>query len=168
MSIDPHWFSTMFGVTYFGGSVMTFYATLALTCLWLRKRGYLGDVINTEHYHDIGKLLFAFMVFWTYVNFSQYMLIFYANIPEETHWYHYRSHNGWDSVGPILIFGHFLAPFAASCCRGNVKRNKPMLAFGAIFLLVMHWVDMQYLILPMHQHDNQLRHRPRVRPQRTS
>ncbi|MCA8943808.1 MAG: quinol:cytochrome C oxidoreductase [Planctomycetes bacterium] len=152
MSIDPHWFSTMFGVTYFAGSVMAFYAVLALVCMWLRGKGYLGDIVNTEHYHDIGKLMFAFMVFWTYVNFSQYMLIYYANLPEETHWYQYRSHNGWDYVGPILIFGHFLAPFAFLLSR-HVKRNRPMLAFGAVFLLVMHWIDMQYLIMPVHQQD---------------
>ncbi len=147
MSIDPHWFSTMFGVTYFAGSVMSFYATLALTCLWLRKKGYLGEVINREHYHDIGKLLFAFMVFWTYVNFSQYMLIFYANLPEETLWYQARAEGGWATIGTVLIIGHFLVPFAFLMSR-HIKRNTLTLSIASIFLLAMHWLDMQFLIMP--------------------
>jgi hypothetical protein len=84
MSLDPHWFSTIFGITYFAGGFMAFFAFTILLAKWLGKQGYLKDAITTEHYHDLGKLMFAFMVFWTYTNFSQYMLIWYANLPEET------------------------------------------------------------------------------------
>ncbi len=160
MSLDPHWYSTIFGVCYFGGSVMAMLAMLALVTMFLQRKGYLKDVVNAEHYHDIGKLLFAFMVFWTYVNFSQYMLIWYANIPEETLWYQHRAethvHEGvlvpWGYVGASLIIGHFLFPFAFLMSR-HMKRNRVTLAVAAVFLLVMHWLDMQYLIMPtLHHH----------------
>jgi hypothetical protein len=87
MSLDPHWFSTIFGLTYFAGGYMAFFAFTILLAKWLGTKGYLKDAITVEHYHDLGKLLFAFMVFWTYTNFSQYMLIWYANLPEETRWF---------------------------------------------------------------------------------
>ena len=147
MSLDPHWFSTIFGVTYFAGGLMAFLAYVTLLAKWLGKRGYLREAINVEHYHDLGKLMFAFMVFWTYVNFSQYMLIWYANLPEETHWYAVRAENGWGAVGTILILGHFFVPFAFLMSR-HIKRNGLTLVIGAIFLLVIHCIDMQYLILP--------------------
>ena len=126
---------------------MAFLAFLILMAKWLGSRGYLKDTITVEHYHDLGKLLFAFMVFWTYTNFSQYMLIWYANLPEETRWFADRAEGGWLSVGTILIFGHFLIPFAFLLSR-HVKRNGVALSAGAIFLLVLHCIDMQYLILP--------------------
>jgi hypothetical protein len=147
MSLDPHWFSTIFGITYFAGGVMAFFAFTILLTRWLGSKGYLAGAMSTEHFHDLGKLLFAFMVFWTYTNFSQYMLIWYANLPEETAWYAHRAHHGWGAIGTLLIVGHFLFPFAFLMSR-HVKRNPLGLAFGAIFLLVIHCIDMQYLILP--------------------
>ena len=155
MSLDPHWFSTIFGITYFAGGVMAFFAFTILLTRWLGSKGYLananGGAMSTEHFHDLGKFLFAFMVFWTYTNFSQYMLIWYANLPEETAWYDHRAHNGWSAIGTLLIVGHFLFPFAFLMSR-HVKRNPLGLAFGAIFLLVIHCIDMQYLILPNMAH----------------
>jgi hypothetical protein len=147
MSLDPHWFSTIFGVCYFSGGFMAFLAFAILFSQFMTSRGYLREVINTEHFHDLGKLMFAFMVFWTYVNFSQYMLIWYANLPEETAWYRHRAEGGWGAVGTLLVFGHFFAPFVFLMSR-HVKRNRFGLGFGAVFLLVIHWIDMQYLILP--------------------
>jgi len=157
MSLDPHWFSTMFGICYFAGGFMSFLAFTALLARWIRSKGYLGEVINTEHFHDIGKLMFAFMVFWTYVNFSQYMLIWYANLPEETVWFEHRRHDGWSSVGTILVFGHFLVPFVFPMSR-HIKRNGFTLSLGAVFLLVIHWIDMQYLILPQAGHGHGAAH----------
>jgi hypothetical protein len=151
MSLDPHWFSTIFGVTYFAGGFMAFLAYVTLLTMWLNRRGYLRDAVNTEHFHDLGKLMFAFMVFWTYVNYSQYMLIWYANLPEETAWYQHRRENGWGAIGTLLIFGHFLVPFAFLMSR-HIKRRTATLATGAAFLLVMHWIDMHYLILPNMAH----------------
>ncbi|MCR9244461.1 MAG: hypothetical protein NXI31_05475 [bacterium] len=147
MSIDPHWFSTIFGVTYFAGGYMAFLAFTILLCRWLNARGYLKEAVTTEHYHDLGKFLFTFMVFWTYTNFSQFMLIYYANLPEETHWFAVRAQEGWGAIGMILIVGHFLFPFAFLLSR-HVKRSGLGLSFGAIFLLVIHCFDMQFLILP--------------------
>lgn len=147
MSLDPHWYSTIFGVCYFAGSVMAIMAFLTLLCLWLNKRGYLKGSVSVEHYHDLGKLMFAFMIFWTYVNFSQYFLIWYANIPEETSWFQHRLHGGWSMVGTILILGHFAVPFIFLMSR-HVKRNLRTLTIGAVFMLIMHWIDMQYLIMP--------------------
>jgi hypothetical protein len=90
-------------------------------------------------------------VFWTYVNFSQYMLIWYANLPEETRFYQHRKEGGWSAVGTLLVFGHFLIPFAFLMSR-HIKRNARTLATGAVLLLVVHGVDMQYLILPNAAH----------------
>jgi len=147
MSIDPHWFSTIFGITYFAGGYMAFFAFTILMARWLGSRGYLREAINTEHYHDLGKLMFAFVVFWTYTNFSQYMLIWYANLPEETNWFADRMTGGWGAIGTVLVFGHFFIPFAFLMSR-HVKRNPIALSAGAIFLLVIHCIDMQFLILP--------------------
>ena len=149
MSLDPHWFSTMFGVTYFAGSVMAFLGMLALLCMWMGKKGLLTDVINTEHYHDIGKLMFAFMVFWAYTNFSQYFLIQYADLPEETGWFQQRLQGNWGTIGTALCVGHFLVPFVFLLSR-HMKRNRAPLAIGAALLLAMHWVDMQFIIFPNH------------------
>ncbi len=147
MSLDPHWFSTIFGITYFAGGFMAFLAFTILMAKWLGTKGYLKEAINVEHYHDLGKLMFGFMVFWTYTNFSQYMLIWYANLPEETAWFAHRATDGWGAVGTILIVGHFFIPFVFLMSR-HVKRNGVALSAGAIFLLVIHCIDMQYLILP--------------------
>lgn len=151
MSLDPHWFSTIFGLTYFSGGFMAFVAFTILLARWLGRRGYLREAITTEHYHDLGKFLFAFMVFWTYTNFSQYMLIWYANLPEETRWFADRAKDGWGAVGTILVFGHFFIPFAFLMSR-HVKRHPVGLSIGAIFLLIIHCFDMQYLILPTAAH----------------
>lgn len=147
MSIDPHWFSTIFGITYFSGGMMAFFAFTILMAKWLGKKGYLREAITVEHYHDLGKLLFTFVVFWTYTNFSQYMLIWYANLPEETRWFADRAEGGWGAIGTILVFGHFFIPFAFLLSR-HIKRNTVALSLGAIFLLVIHCFDMQFLILP--------------------
>jgi hypothetical protein len=153
MSIDPHWFSTIFGITYFAGGFMSFFAFTIILSKWLNKKGYYIEGINREHYHDMGKLMFSFMVFWTYTNFSQYMLIWYANLPEETAWFTHRSEHGWGAVGTLLIIGHFFFPFVFLLSR-NVKRNGTLLPIGAAIMLVMHCLDMQFLILPsaMHGH----------------
>ncbi|TNF37490.1 MAG: hypothetical protein EP329_03035 [Deltaproteobacteria bacterium] len=152
MSLDPHWYSTIFGVVYFGGSAMMTYAILALTSMGLQKGGILKNAITTEHYHDFGKMAFGFMVFWSYTAFSQFMLIWYANIPEETIWYYYRSTGGWEVIAALLFILHFVVPFFFLMSR-HIKRRNLTLAVGAIILLVAHYLDMLWLIQPtMHQH----------------
>ncbi|MDP6928920.1 MAG: hypothetical protein QF412_04380 [Planctomycetota bacterium] len=152
MSLDPHWFSTIWGVYYFAGSFMTFLAFLGLVCMWLRRHGWLSQAINTEHYHDIGKLMFAFVVFWTYIAFSQFMLIYYANLPEETSFYQHRQEGSWLAIGKILVWGHFMIPFAFLISR-HMKRAKVTLAIGSVYLLAMHVIDMHWIIMPnLHHH----------------
>jgi hypothetical protein len=90
MSVDAHWFSTIFGVYFFASAVLCVHATLSLGTMWLQSKGRLAKSVTVEHYHDLGKMLFAFTVFWAYVGFSQFMLIWYANVPEETYWYKER------------------------------------------------------------------------------
>jgi hypothetical protein len=91
--------------------------------------------------------MFAFVFFWAYIAFSQYMLIWYANIPEETGWFLRRQSNGWSAVGYLLIFGHWLIPFAGLMSRFT-KRRVRLMAFWAVWILVMHWVDLFWLIMP--------------------
>lgn len=147
MSLTPHWFSTIYGVYYFGGSVVGFFALIILVLMTLQSTGRLRSAVTVEHYHELGKFLFAFVVFWGYIAFSQYMLIWYANIPEETTWYLPRQQGTWTTVSIILLFGHLLIPFFGLMSR-HVKRRKGLLGFWAVWLLVMHWVDIYYLVMP--------------------
>ena len=126
MSLDPHWFSTIFGVYYFAASVVAFFAVMPKVLWALQSRGILKNAITVEHYHDFGKLLFAFVVFWAYIAFSQYMLIWYANVPEETEWFLKRQTGEWTTVSLLLIFGHFVVPFLLLVSR-FIKR-RPLLA----------------------------------------
>jgi hypothetical protein len=131
MSLDPHWYSTIFGVYYFAGSVVGFFALLALVVYLLQRAGRLTRAITIEHYHDLGKLIFAFVVFWAYIAFSQYLLIWYANIPEETVWYLRRQSGSWAAVSLVLLFAHFVVPFVALLSRVS-KRRKSLLAAVAV------------------------------------
>ena len=148
MSLSPLWFSTMFPVYFFAGAFMSGLITITLTAMWLQKNGRVTDEITTEHYHDLGKLTFGFVVFWGYIAFSQFLLIWYANIPEETFWYDYRINTtGWGIWSLILVVGHLFIPFLAIMGR-TARRNRTFLAGAGIFLLVMHWVDHYWLIMP--------------------
>jgi len=147
MSLAPHWYSTIYGVYYFSGAVVAILSCLILAAALLQATGRLRESITIEHYHDLGKLLFAFVVFWGYIAFSQYMLIWYANIPEETAWYLPRQTGSWRTVSLVLLFGALLIPFLGLISRGP-KRRKPMLAFWAAWLLVAHWLDVYYLVMP--------------------
>jgi hypothetical protein len=147
MSLDAHWFSTIFGVYFFGGTAVGAIAALILAAQYLQHRGLLKESITVEHYHDLGKLLFGFVFFWGYIAFSQYMLIWYANIPEETQWFLIRQTGGWAGISLILLFGHFLLPFAGLMSR-HVRRNRILLGGWAAWLLVMHWLDLYWLVMP--------------------
>ena len=147
MSLDFTWFSTIFGVYFFAGGVVGFYALMTLLTLWLQRIGRLAKIVTIEHYHDYGKLMFAFVFFWAYIAFSQYMLIWYSNISEETAWMLKRQQNGWGWMGVVLIFGHFLLPFAGLISR-YAKRNRHLLAIWAVWIFVMHWMDMYWVVMP--------------------
>ena len=169
MSVDPHFFSTIFGGYIFAGAVVGFFATTILIYQFMRMGGLLRGSVTVEHYHDLGKFLFAFTFFWGYVAFSQFMLIYYANIPETTYWFALRGsttvaanlgmgawpadHNEaapvgyWAIISMTLLFGHLLIPFVGLLSR-HVKRNLTFLGFWAGWMLVMHWVDLYWLIAP--------------------
>jgi hypothetical protein len=147
MSLDALWFSTMFGVYYFAGCVLAGYSTLGLFLMWIQSKGRLTTSVNSEHYHDIGKMMFAFTIFWAYIAFSQFMLIWYADVPEETHWYHWRFEGSWKVVSALLLVAHFVVPFFGLMSR-HVKRNKRSLAFWAVWILVIHYVDLFWLVYP--------------------
>ncbi len=151
MSLDPYWFSTIFGVYIFAGSSIGIMALLVVSCYVLQHNGRLQNVITVEHYHDLGKLLFAFVFFWGYIAFSQYMLIWYGNIPEETSWFLRRQTGGWFWVSMALIFLHFTIPFV--CLLSRIpKRRKNLLLFWAVWMLVMHYVDLYWIIMPEYAH----------------
>jgi hypothetical protein len=147
MSLDPAWYSTMFGVYWFAGSFVSFFAFLTLLVVGLRRAGLLAEVVGPEHFHDLGKLLFAFTVFWAYIGFSQYFLIWYGNIPEETIFFRDRLHGSWSGASFLLAAGHFVVPFFFLMPR-SVKRNPRLLAIGASWLLAMHLLDLYWLVMP--------------------
>ncbi len=147
MSLAPHWFSTMFGVYFFAGSFGAFLAWLILLCVILQERGVLSQSVTTEHYHDLSKLMYAFVVFWAYIAFSQYMLIWYAAIPEETFWYDIRQQGVWPYWGVLLILTRFLIPFLGFMSK-RIRRNKQLMFFWACWMLVAQWIDLAYVILP--------------------
>ncbi|MDI1445563.1 hypothetical protein [Polyangium sp. 6x1] len=152
MSLDPHWYSTIFGVYVFAGCATSSLSVLALITVQLQQRGYFKKVSTIEHRHDIGKLLFGFIVFFAYIGFSQFLLIWYADIPEETVWYHHRWDDaGWAKVSLAIFFGHFLIPFLLLLSR-HAKRNALGLSVGAVIMLVMHYVDLYWLVMPTFDH----------------
>lgn len=147
MTLDPMWFSTIFGVYYFAGCVLAVHSTLTLALFWLQSNRRLVKSVTIEHYHDIGKMMFAFTVFWAYIAFSQFMLIWYANIPEETHWYAKRFEGEWLAISYLLVVLHFVVPFFFLLSR-QIKRNPKTLSIGAVWLLVVQFLDLHWLIMP--------------------
>jgi len=148
MALEPSWFSTIFGVYYFATGVVSSLAVIILVTLALKNSGPLAGAVTVEHFHDLGKLMFGFLVFWAYIGFSQFMLIWYAALPEETTWYHNRwDFAPWSTVSMLILFGHFVAPFFWLISR-NFKRNLGRLQIGAAILLVMHVVDMYWFVMP--------------------
>ncbi len=147
MSLNPLWFSTIFGVYFFAGSLVAFFAVLPISTHLLQKGNRLKHAITTEHYHDMGKLIFAFIVFWAYIAFSQYMLQWYGNLPEETEWYLVRQTGPWPAASLFLLAGHFVIPFFVLLSR-HPKRHRNLLFAGAIWVLAMHWFDLYWLVMP--------------------
>lgn len=148
MSLDYTWYSTMWGVYLFAGSALSAMAVLIIVMTSLRKNGYLEGIVSMEHFHIMGKLLLAFSVFWAYIGFSQFMLIWYANIPEETSFFIRRNTESWNTMSILLVVGHFFIPFAL-LLRRRVKKTPTHLAAIAVWILIMHWLDMYLLVMPL-------------------
>ena len=147
MSLDAHWYSTIYGVYVFAGSFAAVLSLIFLTILLLHSRGVLNKEISVEHYHDLGKLIFAFIIFWGYMAFSQYFLIWYANIPEETIWFPHQWEGSWKVVTLLLAFGHFVVPFFLLFPQG-AKKNAALMKIMTTWVLLMHWVDIYWLVMP--------------------
>ena len=147
MALDPYWFSTIFGVYFFAGCFLSAMASIILVLTLLQRNGRLTESVTPEHFHDVGKFMFAFVVFWAYIAFSQYMLIWYANIPEETGWFLIRQTGDWKWIGVTLILGHFALPFFLLLSRFP-KRRPGLLVVGAIYILAVHFVDLFWIVQP--------------------
>ncbi len=147
-ALEHQWFSTMYGVYYFAASVWTTLATLYVITTVLKKTGPLALVIKPRQTHDIGVLWFAFTVFYAYIHFSQYFLIYNANIPEETYYYVIREAGSWWQIGMIIIFGHFVVPFV-TMLRIDAKLNLAIMIPLAVWAWLMHFCDISFNIMPL-------------------
>ncbi|MEZ7958074.1 MAG: hypothetical protein QMC23_02860 [Rubritalea sp.] len=147
MALDYKWFSTMYGVYFFAGCALNSMAVLMLTVVWLRKKGYLKQVANKEHTHIMGKLLLAFVIFWAYVSFSQFMLIWYANITEETTYFILRNTDQWWGWSLSLVFGHFMVPFVFLLPHYTKKIPKLIVPI-CIYILLFHVIDLYIAVIP--------------------
>jgi len=147
MSLNYHWFSTMFGVYIFAGAAGSSMSLLVLVITALRRAGYLKDVITVEHYHIMGKWMLAFTIFWAYIGFGQYMLIWYANIPEETQFFITRNTESWWALSMLLVVGRFFVCFAILLLR-SIKKEPRNLCWVAGWILFMQLLDMYIIVLP--------------------
>lgn len=162
MSLAPLWFSTMFPVYFYAGSFLSGLAAICLTGLLLQRSGRITDEITVDHYHDLAKLMFSFVFFWGYIGFGQFMLIWYANIPEETSWFNWRiNYVGWREFSLLLLFGHLFIPFLGLMAR-SVRRNKKFLLFASIYILVFHWVDHYWIVMPQMTADHAFTFNPLI------
>jgi hypothetical protein len=147
MSLSPEWFSTIWGILFMGGQGLSAMAFMIAMLVLLSHRKPLSDVIAPSHLHDLGKLMLAFLMLWAYFSFSQFLIIWSGNIPEEATWYVRRLHTGWRFVGIALVLLHFALPFALLLSR-DLKRNGRTLAMVAIAIIIMRYVDLIWLTGP--------------------
>jgi hypothetical protein len=147
MSLEPHWFSTIFGFYFVIGQALL---TLSFAVLVLRELAQarpLSDVVRTKHYHDLGNLMLAFISLWAYISFSQFLIIWSGNLPEEIPWYLHRTQGGWQYLAVFVAVFHFLVPFFILLNR-RTKRNAAYLAGIAIGMVVMRFIDLYWIIKP--------------------
>jgi len=146
MSLEPHWFSTIFGVYYFSGTVLAALSAATFIIINLHGHGYLPN-LRRDHFYSLGALLFAFINFWAYIAFSQFLLIWYANLPEETFWFMSRWKNGWEYVSILLIIVHFVVPYFALLTQDS-KMDPKRLKLMSIWILFAHLFDLYWLVMP--------------------
>ena len=145
--LDFSWFSTMWGVYWFSGSALGSMSLIALIVILLKDAGYFKAVVGQEHFHIMGKLMFAFVIFWAYIAFSQFFLIWYANITEETRYFLLRNTNGWHGFSVFLVVAHFFIPFVL-LLPAWVKRNTQYLRWLCLYLLILHFLDLYHIVIP--------------------
>lgn len=147
MSLEPHWFSTIYGVLVMGGQGLSGLAFLIAVIIWLSRRPPLQGIVEPAHLHDLGNLMLAFVMLWAYFSFSQYLIIWSGNLPEEIAWYVHRLQTGWRFIGLLLVLFHFAVPFTLLLSRA-VKREGQMLIKVAAGILIVRLVDLFWLIAP--------------------
>jgi len=147
MSLEPHWFSTIYGVLVLGGQVLTAMAFMIAVTASLAKEGPMSRVIGKDQFHDLGKFLLAFVMVWAYFSFSQFLIIWSANLPEEIPWYLKRFRGGWEYVGIAIVVFHFVLPFVVLLSR-EMKRNYGRLMVVALAVLVARGIDLFWLVTP--------------------
>ncbi len=147
MSLDPHWASTIYGMLFMAGEGLSALALMIIVLLILKKYPPFSEILEPVHFHDLGKLLLAFVMLWAYFAYSQFLIIWAGNLPEEIPWYLGRTHGGYRAVAFVIILFHFALPFAMLLSR-DLKRNARKLAMVASLLIVMRWLDLFWLIAP--------------------
>lgn len=151
MALDPHWYSTIFGVYYFAMSFQGLFAALILIVLFLWKKGLLTATIQKGHIYDLGVQMFGFTIFYAYIAFSQFLLIYYANIPEETVWYLERFDGGYEYLAYFYLFGRFVIPFVVLLPKWT-KSNVKIVASVSALILVSHLVELYWIVMPVLHH----------------
>lgn len=155
MSLEPHWFSTVYGMLFITGNVLsTFAFSIAVIVLLMNSSPELKHRILPSYLHDLGNLLFAFTMFWAYISISQYLIIWSANLPEEVPWYIKRINGGWEIISIVLLVVHFALPFVLLLVRKN-KRDATMLSRVAVLILIMRIIDVFWQIAPAFSHGHE-------------
>lgn len=151
MSLEPHWYSSIFGVYFIAGQGVAAFAFIIITALYLSRREPMSRALRPHHFHDYGKLMLAFVMIWSYIAVSQLLIIWSGNLPEEIPWYLERTRGGWKWVSITLILFHFLLPFLLLLSR-DLKRSARLLSWVAMGVLVMRWVDLYWQAAPTFHH----------------
>jgi hypothetical protein len=147
MSIEPHWYSTIYGVLIMGGQGLSAMAFLIVVLVWLSRRPPLDRIVVKAHFHDLGNLTLAFVMLWAYFSFSQYLIIWAGNLPQEISWYVNRLQTGWRFIGVALVLFHFIVPFVLLLSR-TMKREGHLIVRVAIAILLSRLLDLFWLIAP--------------------
>jgi hypothetical protein len=151
MSLEPHWFSTIYGVWLLGSMGLSALAFLIVISAWLWRREPMNEVLRPGHFHDWGKLMFAFTMLWAYFSFSQFLIIWSGNLPEEIVWYKHRITHGWGAIAVVIVLFHFALPFLLLLSR-DLKRNPRLVALVASLMIVMRLVDLFWQVEPGFEH----------------
>ena len=148
MSLDAHWFSTMFGVYFFAMSFQALFPVLILITFWLHRNGILENTIQKAHIYDLSAWFFGFTVFYAYIAFSQFLLIYYANMPEETLWFYHRMEGSWSVVTYMLLICRFVIPFFLLLNRDS-KHNQTLLTIASVLVIGMHIIELHWIVMPV-------------------